>query len=644
MVDLTDAALPLRRVAIFSSGVGHFEHRGEVTEPARVSLPFAAREVSDVLKSLTIDDPSGDQVAVAYATEDALWATLQGLRPDVSGNPGLADLLNSVRGATLEVDVPSGRRTGRILGVEVRPGSGDTPPEPCLSLYADGAVSLVPASQIRAYRLVDAQMAADVKRALDHLLESNRPSRRLEVRLSSDQARTVGLGYVTPTPVWKATYRLDVTAGPPLLQGWAIVDNASDVDWDDIELSLFVGRPASFTQPLYEAQYVQREVVPLEIAGSADVHRYDAAAAGGMADVSEPAMLTASRREMRGALPPMALAAPAPVPVQAAGRPAGEQFSFTFPGQVTIGGHESAMLPFVQGGIDGEKVSILVGDEMADGAATNPALGLRVTNNLGVALPPGPITVFDDGLYAGDALIGFLPTGAQRLISYGDDLGVQASRDTASSQRVASVRLANGLLELTWATLVTAKYRLVNEAAKDRRVWVQHPRWGDAQLVKPKEPAELTAGAYRFDVDLAAQSSLVFEVVTRQSVVSSVSLTDDPDAVLRFATDGELPPRTAQLMRDAAAIRQRQLRAEADLASVNARSAALAADQARVRETLAVVGIGTRSGATYQKRLDELEDRLVALSQQQDDLQKQADEAAAELARFLASQDFGEDA
>ncbi|MDR0626346.1 MAG: hypothetical protein LBG11_03660, partial [Bifidobacteriaceae bacterium] len=94
--------LPLRRVALFSSGVGFFERRGEAAGPVSIPLPFGADDVSDALKSLVVFDPASTMPSVGYPAEDSLKTTLASLRPDLSGAKGGADLLDALRGAVIE--------------------------------------------------------------------------------------------------------------------------------------------------------------------------------------------------------------------------------------------------------------------------------------------------------------------------------------------------------------------------------------------------------------------------------------------------------------------------------------------------------------------------------------------------------------
>ena len=79
------------------------------------------------------------------------------------------------------------------------------------------------------------------------------------------------VAYIVEVPVWKASYRLTLPGDPAApraaLQGWATVENLSGQDWKDVELTLVSGRPVAFHQALYDAYYVKRPEVPVEVAG-----------------------------------------------------------------------------------------------------------------------------------------------------------------------------------------------------------------------------------------------------------------------------------------------------------------------------------------------------------------------------------------
>src|SRR5207249_6563691 len=75
---------------------------------------------------------------------------------------------------------------------------------------------------------------------------------------------------VTEAPVWKTSYRLALGQGgeKPVLQGWAIVENPSEEDWQGVRLALVSGRPISFKMDLYQPLYAPRPTVEPELFAS----------------------------------------------------------------------------------------------------------------------------------------------------------------------------------------------------------------------------------------------------------------------------------------------------------------------------------------------------------------------------------------
>ena len=101
------AGVELRRVVLFSSGVGYFEHTGQVTGNSELSLKFEVDDVNDLLKSLVLEDGGGGTVsAVTYESRDPVTRTLRTFSVDLTENVGMADLLAQIRGAEVTVTIP----------------------------------------------------------------------------------------------------------------------------------------------------------------------------------------------------------------------------------------------------------------------------------------------------------------------------------------------------------------------------------------------------------------------------------------------------------------------------------------------------------------------------------------------------------
>jgi hypothetical protein len=66
-------------------------------------------------------------------------------------------------------------------------------------------------------------------------------------------------------PIWKTAYRLVLPkdGGNARLQGWAVVENLTGGDWNDIDLVLVSGNPVALHQPLYTAFFADRVEVPV---------------------------------------------------------------------------------------------------------------------------------------------------------------------------------------------------------------------------------------------------------------------------------------------------------------------------------------------------------------------------------------------
>src|SRR5207248_7896690 len=94
-------------------------------------------------------------------------------------------------------------------------------------------------------------------------------ARRLDAKTITVTSQGAGqremvVSYTIAAPIWKTTYRVVLdNEGKPFFQGWAIVDNVSDEDWDNVSLSLVSGTPVSFIQPIQKPFYRYRPIVPI---------------------------------------------------------------------------------------------------------------------------------------------------------------------------------------------------------------------------------------------------------------------------------------------------------------------------------------------------------------------------------------------
>jgi hypothetical protein len=290
----TATRLPVRRVILYKTGVGYFEHLGRIQNNQSIRIDFTSGQLNDVLQSLTILDLNGGRIAgVNYNSEAPLSQRLGTLRLPLEETTDISKFYGALRGARLEIRSGKSSITGRLLSVErkTRVSGGTTLEVDLATLVSDAgevrSVELTPAVSVR---LAESDVSGEVSRYLG-LLSSVRQQdiRRMTIDTTGTGDRQLYVSYVSEVPVWKTTYRivLPSKAGEsPLLQGWAIVDNTVGEDWDNVELSLVAGAPQSFIEQLSQPYYARRPIIGLPELAQLSPQTHEGAMLGGIGGLS----------------------------------------------------------------------------------------------------------------------------------------------------------------------------------------------------------------------------------------------------------------------------------------------------------------------------------------------------------------------
>ncbi len=461
------------------------------------------------------------------------------------------------------------------------------------------------------------------------------------MRLPGSGTRQAAIGYVIAAPVWKVSYRLDLSPDKPQFQGWAIVDNPSDLDWKGVSLSLVSGRPVSFIQDLYPPLYLDRPTLPLAIAGIATARSFDTGLSdAAAADEAQPEeALSAPSAKMAPPAPATSMSArgayePSPPPPSPLGSSAaletakvgkaGDQFQFTVKKPVSLDRGRSAMLPLVAGDIAAERVSVF----SPDSDSSHPMLGARLSNSTGIRLPAGPIVVFDGGVYAGDALLDFFPEKDSRLIVFGDDLSVTTDVSTSSSTETVAVKISKGVMSFSRRITFSRSYTFKNGSANAKKMIIEHPITPGADLFEPKASDEKTESVYRFSLALPGAGQATLVVRERSPRADSVVLGSlRPEDFVAYSSSQEIPQKIKDALKKAIDLRRALDDAQRGLADLQSRKTSLASDQARYRENIDTVGRDSTQGQQYLKRLMDAETAIDQATAKIADAQKAAQDA-----------------
>lgn len=265
-------SLPIRRVILYSNGVAYIERRGMVSGNAEIDLSFKQSQVDDVLKSMVVLDLGQGRIgAVSYNSSQPASARMSeipfAVNASTADGGGIASVLSQLQGANVAVSSTRGNHTGSILTLErkqIRTEKENFTSSVLVLVSENGEISHFDLSDVRGVRLLDDEAKRDLLEFASAAASTRRrDAKTITVTSEGSGQREMVVSYTIAAPIWKTTYRVVLdTEGKPFFQGWAIVDNVSEEDWNNVQLSLVSGSPVSFIQNLQQPFYRYRPVVP----------------------------------------------------------------------------------------------------------------------------------------------------------------------------------------------------------------------------------------------------------------------------------------------------------------------------------------------------------------------------------------------
>lgn len=662
-------SLPIRRVILYSNGVAYIERRGQVSGHVEVSLSFKQSQVDDVLKSMIVLDLGKGRIgAVSYNSSappsarmaDIPFTIEPGTADDNKG--GLAGVLGQLQGAHVIVATATRTAAGSILTVGERKSQIDANKPPVVThtlvISSDaGELLSFDLAEVRSVKLID----EGARRDLSEFASAAASARRRDAKtivVTSDGigSREMLVSYTIAAPIWKTTYRVVLDqSGKPFFQGWAIVDNVGDEDWNNVSLSLISGTPVSFIQPIQQPFYRYRPVVPMpsDLKLEPQVYepedseippvRHGATTIVGRQDATLganfesrklaelPTVANAASNFMTiqpgafgGAAPPPpprtslsdAITQPdSGVQAEATGGEVGDLFEYRIDQPVTVPHDRSALIPILQTRMDGERVSIYNEAVRRD----RPMGGMLLKNTSALTLEDGAMTIIDGDAYAGEALMERLKPAEQRLISFALDLGtsvnVRVKEDRAPT---FLVRAINGVFEAHYYQTTEKTYTVTNQTEKPRVVYIEHPVRQDWTLSdKTQKPDLRTARYYRFRIPLEPHQKVELPVTERRALMDRYEISDFTRPQLElFISRQYIDAATQAALEKIIEIKRRISLNEARSQAIEKEATEIGEDQERLRENIKALTATAEAKqliARYVAKADTQESRLEQL-------------------------------
>ena len=523
----------IRRLVMFRHGVAYVERGGPVA--GSLELSFKHEEMNDVLKSLSVSVAKGSGRVELVAFEaphdpaEVLAKCNFVLTPTEAGR----GVLESLKGRTVEVDVSGRLVVGQLLGLEESQDAHGAIRRQ-LVLRTDGdMISLVELSAAEVnLRLCEAQSRSNLAFLVDRIRAASAGANRSVRVVLAGEVEDLRVSYVIPVSVWRVSYRLVHEADETLLVAWGIVHNPVDEDIDGIELVLTTGQPVSFVFDLYRAKRVKRTVLEETRQPTVDLRPVEPPAEpqppapaarptkAGLGQRLEPASdpLDAGSGEAPAVAPSpkaaMVDAIVAAAQAAAGGPPRGELFAYRVETPISLKRGGSAMVPLARAKVDAQHCRI-----WRDRGGANPDMVFRFDNDSSIVLEEGPVVIYENGSYVGEAMMSYCARGAEVQLPFARDMAVRCRRDSSTCREVVGVRIANETVVEEQREKLEHKLRAESDHGSDVEVVFELPKSPGRKRDKSgPEPVEETDAFWRYKVNVPGHGAAQLKVTELRRV------------------------------------------------------------------------------------------------------------------------------
>lgn len=675
-----DEKPPVTKIVLYKHGIGYFERIATVKDEQTITLDFKTNQMQDILTSLFAIDLDGGRItSIGYDSKDPIDKQLENILIRVPEGAALTQFIAQLKGAKVEVKIGVEVARGAILGIEPVTQKIDNmvlTAYKLILLRDDGALQPFNLFEVSSLKLLDDPIQKDLQRILDIYLKSKYTDRKtVRFTTSGKGKRNILIGYLVEMPIWKTSYRMILTDKKPFLQGWAILENPTDEDWNDVNISFVAGNPISFALDLYTSYYPQRPVlnlsniIPLgatlfnteelakgDIGGEYEMDKvsdmkYEGRAVGGkmnapMKKAKEMALSSGAPMEsmVLNRLQEKSISELLSTSVNAiaTGMKVGELFSYDAKSPVTIARHKAAMVPIVTEPVEGTKVLYYRAS-----VSPRPMNAFYFTNSTKLTLETGPVTFFEGSTSVGEGLFRqVLQSGMKEIIPYAVETGCALEITGKNENKpIHKASFISGVMILKQYTLVETTYKGINKMDKNHTFYLDHQKNSDYALIETPKPDEEISGYYRFKMELPANKTVEFNVKEQKEIASQVYLQNTSlDQIRFYLSQPYMSKDMKTFMKEVSVLMQEIAARQETFDHANQEYQRLNDDHKRSRENLNVLRSDSPTERTAREKfvakLQDVEDKISVVRKTMLDAQTRKQEMEKQLT--LKIQGFSE--
>lgn len=684
--------IPVSRVVLYRSGIAYVERSGLVDDDTLV-LQIRPDQINDILATLTVIVDGGENIAssvdlpiVREVAED-----LDLLPHQVTENGGMSALLQTFRGAEIEMVVADSTVVGRLVGTETLTNSDGHPVQWVTLITEDGDLRQYRVAEVISVQLRNETLQVGLDTSLDISLgEGDWKPVELSLHLSGSPPHDVLVSYVVSMPTWKPTYRIILDDDELYLQGWSVVDNISGEDWIDIGLSLVAGTPISFEYDLHTPRFVERPDLTSRGFGDESTFLVPEVDSGSLAHATpqmeeillpysgygdtvseeEPSELWSSsdRGEYRynrdddydydGSSPYREVDENEETGWTAASSVDSQQmvdslisrvnterldnlFRYDIEEPLTIPDRSSALVTVLNEPIEGEDV-LYFDPYTSPESATVPYRAIHLLNTSIFTVERGPLSIYKDGTFVGQAIAPRIGPGERIFLPYSLDGRFRVEeRESTGDEGLSLVSIADGIIVSEVQHINQRTYQITNNSQESATLFVRIEKRTNWFLLSPdpEEGEVIDQGeVWYVPFELTGGQSQEFTIEEATQVERSLEIWSDiaADTVALYVSNPDADPDLAETLRTI--LEQRRTMAENEREEQRLRG--MRSDvYDRMREVRLNLEILNDSHASRSLRRD-LEERLGELEEDATELTEQIvtlDEECGQLQALIST-------
>jgi len=324
-----------------------------------------------------------------------------------------------------------------------------------------------------------------------------------------------------------------------------------------------------------------------------------------------------------------------------AGEERGALFQYHVTHPVSVARGQSAMVPIVGQRLGGRKELLYNGQKLPK----HPVASLRMRNETGLTLERGPVTVIEQGDYAGEAVLPFTRVGGELIVPYAVELGISIQEEHTSDRQTHGLSVRNDYLLFQEWDVRHTRYQIHSTLAEAAEVLIEQALLPSYELTETAAPAEQAQGLARWPVACPPAAETTFAVHQRTQTSRWEHVRGITAHQLReFFQHRYLDQATYQALGGVLEI-YAQIEAHSKrLAEIERERQASYKQQQQIQGSLAPLGREGEEGALrtrYVATLGELEDRLAALAAEEQRLNAENAQLEQEANRQLAAMTKG---